>query len=106
MLSWQFQIDPYFAAILDSALCNCIEQLSDYLQDQLADTIATADVFCLVETRSWQMFESSELLGELQKLLTAHRSAKLFMPIDYHFLILHEVLQLQISHHNPLYLGG
>jgi hypothetical protein len=33
-------------------------------------------------------------------LLLAHRSAKLYVPTDYHFLILHEVLQLQISRHN------
>ena len=98
MLSWQFQPDEAFAAILDSSLSICIDQLGD----QLAATIAATAGASLSGTRIWELFDPGQLLGELQKLLTAHRSAKLYMPTDYHFLILHEVLELQIIQHNDL----
>ena len=100
MLRWQFQPDEAFAAILDSSLRICIDQLGDYLSDHLAGTTAEVEFVWLDGTRIWELFDPSQLLGELQKLLTAHRSAKLYMPSDYHFLILHEVLKLQISSHN------
>ena len=126
MLSWQFQPDEAFAAILDSSLNICIDQLSDQLGDQLGDflddelddqlddqlddelagTIAEANGVCLVGTRIWELIDPSQLLGELQKLLAAHRSAKLYMPTDYHFLILHELLQLQIGFHNDRVSSG
>jgi hypothetical protein len=102
MLSWQFQPDEAFIAILDSSLSICINQLGDLLSDQLAATIAATDGACLAGTRIWELFDPGQLLGELQKLLTAHRSVKLYMPTDYHFLILHEVLELQIISHNDL----
>jgi len=98
MLSWQFQPDEAFAAILDSSLSICIDQLGD----QLAATIASTAGASLSGTRIWELFDPGQLLGELQKLLTAHRSVKLYMPTDYHFLILHEVLELQIISHNDL----
>jgi hypothetical protein len=98
MLSWQFQPDEAFAAILDNSLSICIDQLGD----QLAAKIAATDGACQVGTRIWELFDPGQLLGELQKLLTAHRSVKLYMPTDYHFLILHEVLELQIISHNDL----
>jgi hypothetical protein len=114
MLSWQFHPDEAFAAILDSSLSICIDQLSDqlddetgdFLDDQLAGTIPAANCGSLVGTRIWELFDHSQLLGELQKLLAAHRSVKFYMPTDYHFLILHEVLQLQISYHNYRVSGG
>jgi hypothetical protein len=96
MLRWQFQPDEAFAAILESSLSISIERLSDHL----AGTIAEAEVLSLFGTRIWRLFDAQQLLDELQKLMMAHRSAKLYMPTDYHFLILHEVLQLQISRHN------
>jgi hypothetical protein len=68
----------------------------------LAATIAATAGASLSGTRIWELFDPGQLLGELQKLLTAHRSAKLYMPTDYHFLILHEVLELQIISHNDL----
>ena len=46
------------------------------------------------------LFDGEELLAELRKLLQAHRSPKLFMPSDVHFLLLHEVLQHEIERHN------
>ena len=94
MLSWQFQPDEAFIAILDSSLSICI--------NQLAATIAATDGACLDGTRIWELLDPGQLLGELQKLLTAHRSVKLYLPTDYHFLILHEVLELQIISHNDL----
>jgi hypothetical protein len=100
MLRWQFQPDEAFVAILDSSLRTCIDQLGDYLSDHLAGTTAEVEFAWLDGTRIWKLFNPSQLLGELQKLLTAHRSAKLYMPSDYHFLILHEVLELQIRYHN------
>ena len=122
MLSWQFQPDEAFAAILDSSLSICIAQLSDQLgdglgdflddelddqlDDELAGTIAEANGVCLVGTRIWELFDHGQLLGELQKLLAAQRSAKLYMPTDYHYLILHEVLQLQIGFHNDRISSG
>jgi hypothetical protein len=96
MLRWQFQPDEAFAAILESSLCISIEWLSD----QMAGTIDEGEVVSLFGTRIWEHFDAQQLHAELQKLLLAHRSAKLYMPTDYHFLILHEVLQLQISRHN------
>jgi len=86
MLSWPFQPDEAFAAILDSSLSNCIEQPGDRLGNQPAATTAETDGACLAGTRIWELFDPSQLLGELQKLLTAHRSTKLYMPTDYHFL--------------------
>jgi hypothetical protein len=53
MLSWPFQPDEAFAAILDSSLSNCIDQLGDQLGDQLAATIAATDGACLAGTRIW-----------------------------------------------------
>jgi hypothetical protein len=102
MLRWQFQPDEAFAAILESSLSTSIEWLSDHL----AGTIAEAEVFSLFGTQLWELFDTQQLLTELQKLLVAHRSAKLYMPTDYHFLILHEVLQLQINHHNDQVASG
>lgn len=96
MLRWQFQPDEAFATILDSSLSISIERLSNHL----AGTSAEAEVVSLFGTRIWEFFDAQQLLAELQKLLMAHRSAKLHMPTDYHFLVLHEVLQLQISLHN------
>jgi hypothetical protein len=100
MLRWQFQPDEAFVAILDSSLRICIDQLGAYLSDHLAGTTAEVEFAWLDGTRIWELFDPSQLLGELQKLLTANRSTKLYMPNDYHFLILHEVLELQISSHN------
>jgi hypothetical protein len=100
MLRWQFQPDEAFVAILDSSLRICIDQLGAYLSDHLAGTTAEVEFAWLDGTRIWELFDPDQLLGELQKLLTANRSTKLYMPNDYHFLILHEVLELQISSHN------
>ncbi len=100
MLRWQFQPDEAFVAILDSSLRICINQLGDYLSDHLAGTTAEVEFAWLLGTRIWELFDPDQLLGELQKLLTANQSTKLYMPNDYHFLILHEVLELQISSHN------
>jgi hypothetical protein len=100
MLRWQFQPDEAFVAILDSSLRICIDQLGDYLSDHLAGTTAEVEFAWLLGTRIWELFDPDQLLGELQKLLTANQSTKLYMPNDYHFLILHEVLELQISSHN------
>jgi hypothetical protein len=102
MLRWQFQPDEAFAAILDSSLSISIERVSDHL----AGTIPEVEVVSLLGSRIWELFDDQQLLTELQKLLMAHRSAKLYSPTDYHFLILHEVLQLQISLHNSLVSSG
>jgi hypothetical protein len=100
MLRWQFQPDEAFVAILESSLRICIDQLGAYLSDHLAGTTAEVEFAWLDGTRIWELFDPDQLLGELQKLLTANQSTKLYMPNDYHFLILHEVLELQISSHN------
>jgi hypothetical protein len=100
MLRWQFQPDEAFVAILDSSLRICIDQLGEYLSNHLAGTTAEVEFAWLDGTRIWELFDPNQLLGELQKLLTANQSTKLYMPNDYHFLILHEVLELQISSHN------
>jgi hypothetical protein len=96
MLRWQFHPDEAFAAILDSSLSISIERLSDHL----AGTIAEADIVSLFGSEICELFDAQQLLTELQKLLVANRSTKLYTPTDYHFLIRHEVLQLQISLHN------
>lgn len=51
MLSWPFKIDEAFAAILDSSLSICIDQLGDCLSDQRAGILEAVDVDGLSETR-------------------------------------------------------
>ena len=50
MLSWPYQIDEAFAAILDSSLRICIVQVGDCLSDQGAGVFEAADVEGLSET--------------------------------------------------------
>jgi len=57
MLSWPFQIDEAFAAILDSSLSICIVQVGDCLSDQGAGVFEAADVEGLSETRIWELFD-------------------------------------------------
>lgn len=67
--------DEAFASILDSSLRICIDQLGDYLSDHLAGTTAEVEFAWLDGTRIWELYDPNQLLGELQNLLTAHRSA-------------------------------
>jgi len=63
MLSWPFQIDEAFAAILDSSLSICIDQIGDCLSDQGAGMFEAADVDGLSETRIWELLDPSQLLS-------------------------------------------
>lgn len=96
MLNWQLQPDEAFSAIVDSALSGAIEHLSE----TLAEGNGEADPLGLFSERVGAIFDGEQLLAELRKLLLAHQSPKLYMPSDYHFLLLHDVLQHEIECHN------
>ncbi len=49
-----------------------------------------------------EMFDAPTLLMTLEKLLEAHQAPGLYMPTDYHFLVLYDVLELTIDLHNDL----
>ena len=49
-----------------------------------------------------EMFDAPTLVMTLEKLLEAHQAPGLYMPTDYHFLVLYDVLELTIDLHNDL----
>ncbi len=49
-----------------------------------------------------EIFDAPTLLMTLEKLLEAHQAPGLYMPTDYHFLVLYDVLELTIELHNDL----
>lgn len=104
MLNWQFQPDAAFNAIVDSALAGAIDLLRAAMAQSHGEGHpeghgATVPLWLFSEQVT-ALFDGEELLAELRKLLLAHRSPKLFMPSDVHFLLLHEVLNHEIECHN------
>lgn len=100
MLNWQLRPDAAFNAIVDSALVGAIELLSEAMAPDHAESNGAADPLWLFSEQVAALFDAQQLLEELRKLLLAHRSPKLFMPSDVHFLLLHEVLHHEIECHN------
>ena len=104
MLNWQLQPDAAFNAIVDTALADAIDLLSAEMAEGRSEGHGAADPLWLFSEQVAALFDPEQLLAELRKLLLAHRSPKLFMPSDVHFLLLHEVLQQEIERHNDLVL--
>lgn len=102
MLRWACEPDEAFIVIVDASLEISVDMLRDAVAGQADEEWAMAAY--TEQTRS--LFTSQELLAELEKLLAAHRSPKLYMPTDYHFLILYEVLSQQIDPHNDALVAG
>jgi len=98
MLKFTTTPDEAFQAILEAFLEISIDMLKDSLQSDYSE--GGEDMFdgYLDQTRA--LFTPQELLVELEKLLKAHRSPNLYMPTDYHFLLLYDVLSQQVDIHN------
>ncbi|MGA1825018.1 MAG: hypothetical protein ACMUIP_10195 [bacterium] len=96
MLRFATVPDEAFQAILEAFLEISIDMLKDSLQSGEGGN----NVFdgYLEQTRA--LFTPQELLNELEKLLKAHRSPDLYMPTDYHFLLLYDVLSQLVDFHN------
>lgn len=94
MLRWQQTPDHVFTEIVTAALEVCIDRLADAYGDTDEERVAqfSSDVVGL--------FTYDELLAQLRRLLEAHQSPELWMPTDYHFLLLYRALQQQIEFHN------
>ena len=104
MLNWQLQPDEAFNAIVDSALVGAIDLLSEAMAqghtERHGEGSGGADPLWMFSEQVTALFDAEQLLAELRKLLQAHRSPKLSMPSDVHFLLLYKVLQHQIEVHN------
>jgi hypothetical protein len=90
--------DEAFHHILEAFL----EISIDELEDSIRNGWAAQDSLAFYSELIHQLFTPQELLEETQKLLSAHRAPALFMPTDYHFLILYEILEGNIEAHNDL----
>lgn len=93
MLGFAARPDPAFRVIVTAAL--------EIATDELRNPDAS-DENALVNysTRTQAIFNRQELLAELEKLLEAHRSPTTYKLTGYHFLILHDVLQVYADLHN------
>ena len=81
MLRFDHRPDRVFQAIVHDAL----EFVADLLEDEYCDLDG-------IGLESLTIFGKDGLVKQIRRLLEAHRSPKVFMPTDYHFLILFEVL--------------
>lgn len=93
--------DEAFRTILEGALELAIDALRQSYEDGEDEQVLEC---YLDQTRS--IFTRDELLAELKKLLAAHQSPLLYMPTDYHFLILYDVLSQKIDIHNDTVSDG
>ncbi len=93
MLRFASRPDPAFAAFLDASLEDEIDQLRD-------PETSYDDVLVNYSSQTRAIFARRELLAELERLLESHRSPALYKIGDYHFLILHDVLQMHTEIHN------
>ena len=94
MLRWQQTPDVVFTEIVTAALEVCIDQLDD-AYGETGDEAVTE-----FSPDAVGMFTPCELLTQLRSLPEAHQSSELWMPTDYHFLLLYRALEQQISFHN------
>jgi hypothetical protein len=96
MLRWSSLPDQVFTALVDAALECAIDMLGDLRTNGESDEESLSNF--RQQTRA--LFTSRDLDIELRKLLSAHRSTKFYMPTDYHFLLLYDVLNQWIEQHN------
>jgi hypothetical protein len=80
MLKWSTKPDPVFFDIVS----NSLQYYQAYFKDNEIDE--TYNVF--------KIFGKKGLAIEVEKILTAHHSEKIYCVTDYHFLILYEALNL------------
>ena len=95
MLRFARRPDKVFHSILDAAL----EFVLDHLRDEY-----TSDDMLPLDT-CVQTIDRPRLTREVEKLREAHNSPKAFMPTEYHFLILYEVLESFIALRNDGHIG-
>ncbi|MCZ6689787.1 MAG: hypothetical protein O7H41_09305 [Planctomycetota bacterium] len=100
MLRFSTEPDLAFAEFLATSL--------EYEIDQLRDPDDSDEgVLANYSSRTRAIFNRQELQAQLEKLLEAHRSPAIYKLTDYHFLILHDVLQTHTEVHNDsLELSG
>jgi hypothetical protein len=98
MLRFASPPDEAFSAIVDASL----ELYRDMLGGEIAREGDAEDAFRAFSPHIREMFTAEEFTEQLCGLLDAHRASPLYMPTDYHFLILYEVLENWISYHNDM----
>jgi hypothetical protein len=98
MLRFASPPDEAFAAIVDASL----GLYRDMLRTGIEDNIDAEELLAVYSPQIRELFTAKELSEQLRKLLDAHTGPSLYMPTDYHFLILYEVLENWISFHNDV----
>lgn len=86
MLHWQTRPDPVLTAIVDEALrmaLDCARLFRDGVLTDLAGAYPEAA----------RCFTLARWIEEVEKLRAANLSRTVFRPTDYHWLILHEILE-------------
>ncbi len=96
MLRWQSSPDTAFTAIVTA----CLELSIDEVETQMEYETDNDEILCSFYPQVRSTFKASEVVQELKKLLDAHQSELLYMPTDYHFLLLHSTLDQWIGLHN------
>lgn len=98
MLRFACKPDKVFFGILSEALALILDQLREEFVDD--------DMVPL--TKSLSIMGRELLTAEVAKLSDAHHSPKVFMPTDYHFLILYEILEwfIEIYNDDPSAVGS
>ena len=90
MLRFSCRPDKVFHSMLSDALAMALDQLRmEFLEDEM-----------MPWTKSLSIMGREPLTAEVEKLKDAYHSPKLFMPTDYHFLILYEILEWFIEIYN------
>jgi hypothetical protein len=89
MLRFNQKPDKAFEAIVNSALDIAIDELGNEYGD-----------FDENYEELISLFGKDLLISELETLLKVHKSNKLYMPTDYHFLVLDRILNDYIDYHN------
>ena len=92
-----------FATRPDKALTEIVTHCLEVALGILRDDSVTDDgaMACFYE-RLGVIFSRDELAKEIESLLAAHRSNDLYMPTEYHWLILHDVLHDGAEMHNDM----
>jgi len=96
MLRWQSPPDSAFISIVTACLELSIDEVEMQMDDETDDNEILGSFYPQVRST----FKASEVVRELRKLLDAHQSESLYMPTDYHFLLLHSALDQWIGLHN------
>lgn len=96
MLRWQSPPDSAFTSIVTACLELSIDEVETQMEYETKDDEILGSFYPQVSST----FTASEVVDELKKLLEAHKSDSLYIPTDYHFLLLHSALDYWIEFHN------